>query len=93
MLLIKEIGVLEIQGHDELRCIWIEVPRGTIEDFGEYEEFLEEDVVSNYEEFVEMWKRRADGRDEGLTMLNLDSELCTGATSLSFLINRQKYFG
>ncbi|OFY41649.1 MAG: hypothetical protein A2X18_09955 [Bacteroidetes bacterium GWF2_40_14] len=56
LLLINEISVLEIQGVDELRNIWIEVPRGDIQDYGLYEEFLEGEVVSNYEEFVEMWK-------------------------------------
>lgn len=56
LLIINEIGVLEIQGEDELRSIWFEVPRGSIEDYGNYEEFLEEEAVSNYEEFVEMWE-------------------------------------
>lgn len=56
LLIINEIDILEIQGEDEFRSIWIELPRGNIADFGEYEEFLEEEVVSNYEEFVEMWK-------------------------------------
>lgn len=56
LLIINEIGALKIQGDDELRCIWIEVPRGTIEDYGDYEEFVEEDVVSNYGEFVELWE-------------------------------------
>lgn len=56
LLIINEIGVLEVQGEDELRSIWIEVPRGDIEDYGDYKEFLEEDEVSNYEEFVEMWE-------------------------------------
>lgn len=56
LLIINEIGVLEIQGEDENRSIWIEMPRGIIEDYGDYEEFLEEDIVSNYEEFVELWE-------------------------------------
>ncbi|MHB8280283.1 MAG: hypothetical protein ACYDIA_21915 [Candidatus Humimicrobiaceae bacterium] len=54
--LIKEISKLEIQGDDELRSIWIEAERGKITDFGSYEEYLEEESVSNYEEFVELWK-------------------------------------
>ena len=33
---IKEICKLEVQGDDELRSIWIEVPRGKISDFGDY---------------------------------------------------------
>ena len=53
---IKEICKLEVQGDDELRSIWIEVPRGKISDFGDYKEYLEDESVSNYEEFVELWE-------------------------------------
>jgi len=56
LLIINEIGVLEVQGEDELRSIWFEVSRGSIENYGNYNEFLEEETVSNYEEFVEMWE-------------------------------------
>ena len=53
---IKEIRKLEVQGDDELRSIWLEAERGKISDFGNYEEYLEEESVSNYEEFVELWE-------------------------------------
>lgn len=56
MLIIKELEVIEIQGDEEFRSFWFEVPRGNIEDFGNYEEYLEEEEVSNYEEFVNIWK-------------------------------------
>jgi len=47
---------LEVQGDDEMRRIWITVDRGKIEDYGDYNDFLEEEVVSNYDEFVEYWQ-------------------------------------
>lgn len=53
---IKDIRLLEVQGDDELRSIWIETARGKISDFGSYEEYLEEEVIGNYEEFVELWE-------------------------------------
>ncbi|MBM3701326.1 MAG: hypothetical protein FJW68_10540 [Actinobacteria bacterium] len=56
MILIKEISKLKIQGYDELRSIWIEADRGKIKDFGSYKEYLEEEQVSNYEAFVELWE-------------------------------------
>ncbi|MHB1336023.1 MAG: hypothetical protein ACYCXQ_08680 [Candidatus Humimicrobiaceae bacterium] len=56
MEVIKEIRKLEVQGDDELRSIWIEASRGEISDFGDYEEYLEDESVSNYEEFVELWE-------------------------------------
>ena len=53
---IKEICKLEVQGDDELRSIWIEVPRGKISNFGDYKEYLKDESVSSYEEFVELWE-------------------------------------
>ena len=38
------------------RRLWIKVPRGPIEDFGNYEEMLEDGEVDNYEQFVQYWK-------------------------------------
>jgi len=35
--------------------MWVEIPRGTIEDFGDYEEYLEDGEVSSREEFEELW--------------------------------------
>jgi len=51
----NELSFIETCGDDDLRSIWIEIPRGSIEDFGDYEEFLEEEMVRNYEDFVELW--------------------------------------
>jgi len=53
---IIEIRKLEVQGDDELRSIWIEAASGKISDFGNYEEYLKEETVNNYKEFVELWK-------------------------------------
>ncbi|MCL4418450.1 MAG: hypothetical protein M1365_17485, partial [Actinobacteria bacterium] len=53
---INQIRMLEVQGEDDLRSIWIDVSRGKISDFGQYEEYFEEESVSNYEEFVELWE-------------------------------------
>jgi len=56
MILIKEMSKLKIQGYDELRSIWITADRGKISNFGSYKEYLEEEQVANYEEFIELWK-------------------------------------
>lgn len=56
LLIINEISILKVQGEDELRRIWLEVPRGNIEDYGQYEAFLEDEVVGSYDEFLEMWE-------------------------------------
>ena len=37
----------------DVRTLWISIPRGPIEDFGDYEDYKED---YNYEEFVNLWK-------------------------------------
>jgi len=40
---------------DDYREIWINVKRGTIEEFGSYEDYLEDGTVENREEFTNLW--------------------------------------
>jgi len=40
----------------DVRTIWMDVPRGTIEDFGDYRDYLDEGEVESYEEFENLWK-------------------------------------
>lgn len=54
--LFHEMSKIEIQGGDELRSIWIEAKRGEIKDFGSYKEYLDEETVSSYKEFTELWE-------------------------------------
>lgn len=44
------------EGNEELKKIWIILPRGEISDFGDYEEYKEYGEVETYDEFVELWK-------------------------------------
>jgi hypothetical protein len=41
---------------DEVRQIWIRAERGTIEEYGDFEEFREEGIVETMEEFEEHWR-------------------------------------
>ena len=45
-------------GHD----LWLKIPRGAIEDYGDYQEWLEDGDVEDYAEFEAMW--RSDYPDE-----------------------------
>lgn len=52
---------LEILGPEESDGVlswhlWLPVERGTIEAFGEYEDFVEAGEVSNHDEFVALWR-------------------------------------
>lgn len=51
----QAMSCIEPDGDDKVRSLWIEVPRGSIEDFGEYEEFREEGFVETPEEFEKYW--------------------------------------
>lgn len=51
----KKLQNIEIQGDDQLRAMWIYAERGTINDFGKYEDYMDEEIVENQQEFEEMW--------------------------------------
>jgi hypothetical protein len=57
LLLFKELQALETVGDDELRVIWLTVPRGTPEDFGNWEDYLDEYIL-NREDFERFWLDR-----------------------------------
>lgn len=41
----------------EAKSIWLMIPRGTIDDFDDYEEMLEEGEVSFQEEYLNLWEK------------------------------------
>lgn len=43
-------------GEDNLHELWITAPRGKIADYGNYEDFLKDQIVSNKDDFEKMWK-------------------------------------
>lgn len=45
-----------MKSNDEAKAIWIMVPRGTIRDYGDYEELKEYGDVSSYDEFTRQWQ-------------------------------------
>jgi hypothetical protein len=51
----RAMSLIEPEGDDNVRELWLEVSRGRIQDFGDYEEFLEEGLVESYEEFEKYW--------------------------------------
>jgi len=44
------------EGDDEIRELWIDIPRGSIYDFGDFEEYLSEGLVDSYEAFKQEWE-------------------------------------
>ena len=54
--LFESIRPVSPVGEDEVRQIWIRAKRGTIEDYGDFEEFREEGIVETRNEFEEHWR-------------------------------------
>ena len=47
---------IKSRGDDKIRQIWIEVERGPVEAFGDYEEYKADGEVESPEEFEQLWK-------------------------------------
>ncbi|MDD2458502.1 MAG: hypothetical protein PHQ83_08360 [Eubacteriales bacterium] len=46
---------LSICGDDELRELWVFAPRGSIDEFADYDEYLADGEIENRQEFEELW--------------------------------------
>lgn len=55
LALFQKLQAIAISGDDERRELWLTAPRGSIEDFGDYEEYLDAEEVESREEFGELW--------------------------------------
>lgn len=51
----EQIQKIEPCGEYERREVWLKADRGTIEDYGDYNEYIEEEIVLDYGEFETMW--------------------------------------
>ena len=45
-----------LKDNDEVKSLWIRIPRGEIEDYGDYEEMKEYGEVETYEEYEKYWE-------------------------------------
>jgi hypothetical protein len=53
--LFHKLKSIAVCGDDERRELWLTALRGSIEDFGDYETYLEDGEVESREEFEELW--------------------------------------
>jgi hypothetical protein len=54
--LFKTMKSFEKMGDDEIRTIWVEAERGTMEDFGSFKEYVRDGTVKTKKEFIALWK-------------------------------------
>ena len=45
-----------LRQNESAKAIWVIVPRGAIEDFGDYDEMVEDGEVESREEYESLWK-------------------------------------
>ena len=54
--LFAELSTLvPLKANQEVKSIWLQIPRGDINDFDSYDALLEQEIVSNYEEYEKFW--------------------------------------
>lgn len=44
-----------LKENEEVKSIWLRIPRGEINDFDSYDELVDQEIVSNYEEYENYW--------------------------------------
>lgn len=54
--IIEKLQCVAICGNDECRELWLTIERGSIEDFGDYNDYLENGIVENRDDFEKLWK-------------------------------------
>lgn len=54
--IIDKLQCIAICGNNERRELWLTIERGSIEDFGDYNEYLENELVKNQADFEKIWK-------------------------------------
>ena len=55
LALFQKLQIIAACGDDERRELWLTAERGSIEDFGKYDEYFDEGEVENPREFEELW--------------------------------------
>jgi len=55
LALFQKLKAITVCGDDQRRELWLTASRGSIEDFGDYEEYLEAEEVESREEFEDLW--------------------------------------
>ena len=58
---------------DGIWDLWLRADRGPIEAFGIFQEMLEDEEVSSYEEYVRLWRESYPAEHAGITSLQYDA--------------------
>lgn len=56
LCILEKMQCVAICGNDERRELWLTTDHGSIEDFGDYDDYLENEIVENRDDFEKIWK-------------------------------------
>lgn len=56
LCILEKMQCVAICGNDERRELWLTPDHGSIEDFGDYDDYLENEIVENRDDFEKIWK-------------------------------------
>lgn len=69
-------GLKPLADNDEVKSIWLKISRGSLDDFGDYEELLAEGEVSSREEYVELWESEYPDDYSWYELVVVENERC-----------------
>ena len=65
-----------LASNGEAKSIWLKVPRGTLDDFGDYDELLAQGEVASREEYVTLWEREYPDAYSWYELVAVENERC-----------------
>ena len=75
-LVVVLAGLKPLADNDEVKSIWLKISRGSLDDFGDYEELLAEGEVSSREEYVELWESEYPDDYSWYELIVVENERC-----------------
>ena len=70
----EQIQRIEPSGEYQRREVWLKADRGSIDDYGDYEEYKREELVENYDEFRKMWLLDYPNEIEWIHLLTIENK-------------------
>lgn len=85
--LLGELADLKpLTGNGEVKSIWLKIPRGTLDDFGDYDELLAEGEVSSHEDYVGLWKSEYPDDYSWYELVVVENEHCRAVSVGSVMV-------
>ena len=69
-----------LTGNNEVKSIWLKVPRGSLENFGDYDALLADGEVSSYEEYAALWEEEYPDDYSWYELVVVVNERCRAVT-------------